>query len=159
MGIEPTTIRLRSACSTNWAKEALKESASCLVYAVVFKNIVCMPIWQTHSAKHELSPNGLSESCMHVTSLRGEEKKTSSILYLQLWILRNCRFRFGFGAPTVGLEPTTTRLRALRSADWARRACQPGKFSSMQKAQCRHEAGIAAGRLGCSRGVFGSART
>ena len=24
--------------------------------------------------------------------------------------------------PTVGLEPTTTRLRALRSADWARRA-------------------------------------
>ena len=26
-------------------------------------------------------------------------------------------------APTVGLKPTTTRLRALRSADWARRAC------------------------------------
>ena len=25
--------------------------------------------------------------------------------------------------PTVGLEPTTTRLRALRSTDWARRAC------------------------------------
>ena len=25
-------------------------------------------------------------------------------------------------SPTVGLEPTTTRLRALRSTDWARRA-------------------------------------
>ena len=28
--------------------------------------------------------------------------------------------------PTVGLEPTTTRLRALRSTDWARRACCVG---------------------------------
>ena len=26
--------------------------------------------------------------------------------------------------PTVGLEPTITKLRALRSADWARRALQ-----------------------------------
>ena len=26
-------------------------------------------------------------------------------------------------SPTVGLEPTTTRLRALRSTNWARRAC------------------------------------
>jgi hypothetical protein len=25
-------------------------------------------------------------------------------------------------SPTVGLEPTTTRLRVLRSTDWARRA-------------------------------------
>ena len=24
--------------------------------------------------------------------------------------------------PTVGIEPTTTRLRAVRSTDWARRA-------------------------------------
>ena len=25
--------------------------------------------------------------------------------------------------PTVGLEPTTTRLRALRSTNWAKRVC------------------------------------
>ena len=32
--------------------------------------------------------------------------------------------------PTVGLEPTTTRLRALRSADWARRAMCKGYIRS-----------------------------
>ena len=31
-------------------------------------------------------------------------------------------FSFYETTPTVGLEPTTTRLRALRSTDWARRA-------------------------------------
>ena len=34
----------------------------------------------------------------------------------------SCILSFASKAPTVGLEPTTTRLRALRSADWARRA-------------------------------------
>ena len=38
---------------------------------------------------------------------------------------RHCRLVphcLALRTPTVGLEPTTTRLRALRSADWARRA-------------------------------------
>ena len=36
VGIEPTTIRLRSACSTNWAKEALDSVSICnLVQTIV----------------------------------------------------------------------------------------------------------------------------
>ena len=55
------------------------------------------------------------------------EKSAETKIFLETSNSKNYSFlwwavQYQKWSPTVGLEPTTTRLRALRSTDWARRA-------------------------------------
>ena len=52
----------------------------------------------------------------------------SSIIKKTIWFWKNDIFIFfskkeKIFTPTEGLEPSTTRLRALRSTNWAKRVC------------------------------------
>ena len=54
---------------------------------------------------------------LHVLDQKKAAKsKITSELY-QEWLVNHCVFHCGMCTPNVGLEPTTTRLRVLRSAD------------------------------------------
>ena len=86
MGIEPMTIRLRSACSTNWAKEAIEQfkvlDADCLFFWV--------------GSAHWVWPVVLNPLAIHFLSYP-----------LDVWTcgVRARLFHWGYGATVARLTP------------------------------------------------------
>ena len=141
VGLEPTTTRLRALRSAGWARRA---SACQKVMQVWLAGLLLTTAISCSSHHHPepcccssmlsygpgswsvQAPLGIRIACQKPGGASATRQGRSSEQQAFVRWRRRCSGTteswLSARTPTVGLEPTTTRLRALRSADWARRA-------------------------------------
>ena len=111
--IELATLRLLSACSAR-----LSYRGTCMLPTRI--ELATLGLWDPRAA------NCATGADIRVR-VQGFDPKNE-----HLWCCA-CTCKKKLDTPTVGLEPTTTRLRVLRSTNWARRdgnSCSESKFRS-----------------------------
>ena len=100
--------------------------------------LICVKVWITWKKKQPRwqkfgksvkRPVPSFETAWNVVIVQTQNQKRTSEQYHEWLVIL-------YASPNVGLEPTTTRLRVLRSADWANRANVENSlfiFSSIKK--------------------------
>ena len=126
-GIEPATVGLLDQCSTDWATRA---------YFNIWQNHNTKKFDRIHSKKIGKKKNARCGSRTHdlriMRPTRYQLRQTCIIHMSYNHVLsnnnrikqkKNTKTKKNEKTPVVGIEPTTTWLRVMRSTDWAKRAC------------------------------------